>query len=151
MRVNDCIHPCDCRFAIQSAKACAIAEKQFAVNQRIALVLARPRRFERPTPAFGGQYSIQLSYGRAEAWNIAFLAVGVHCFLGFTVPGPFGFVRQRQHTADNDQRWRLDILRQRRGGEICQRCRDEAFFGLCCLVDQCCRRTGRQAVCDQFP
>ena len=29
--------------------------------------LARPRRFERPTPAFGGQYSIQLSYGRAGA------------------------------------------------------------------------------------
>ncbi len=28
--------------------------------------LARPRRLERPTPAFGGQYSIQLSYGRAE-------------------------------------------------------------------------------------
>ena len=26
--------------------------------------LARPRRLERPTPAFGGQYSIQLSYGR---------------------------------------------------------------------------------------
>jgi hypothetical protein len=26
--------------------------------------LVRPRRFERPTPAFGGQYSIQLSYGR---------------------------------------------------------------------------------------
>ena len=26
--------------------------------------LARPRRFERPTLAFGGQYSIKLSYGR---------------------------------------------------------------------------------------
>ncbi len=27
----------------------------------------RPKRFERSTPAFGGQYSIQLSYGRAGA------------------------------------------------------------------------------------
>jgi hypothetical protein len=31
--------------------------------------MARPRRFERPTPAFGGQYSIQLSYGRGVARN----------------------------------------------------------------------------------
>ena len=28
--------------------------------------MARPARFERTTPAFGGQYSIQLSYGRLE-------------------------------------------------------------------------------------
>ena len=33
-------------------------------SKKPAESLARPRRFERPTPAFGGQYSIQLSYGR---------------------------------------------------------------------------------------
>ena len=32
--------------------------------------LARPRRFERPTPAFGGQYSIQLSYGRGGDYEV---------------------------------------------------------------------------------
>ena len=35
-------------------------------NDRYRGNVARPRRFERPTPAFGGQYSIQLSYGREE-------------------------------------------------------------------------------------
>ncbi len=29
--------------------------------------MARPARLERTTPAFGGQYSIQLSYGREAA------------------------------------------------------------------------------------
>ena len=28
--------------------------------------MVRPRRFERPTNAFGGHYSIQLSYGRKK-------------------------------------------------------------------------------------
>ena len=38
-------------------------EREQAMREKMGK-LARPRRFERPTPAFGGQYSIQLSYGR---------------------------------------------------------------------------------------
>ncbi len=40
-------------------------------NWGTAWNVARPRRFERPTPAFGGQYSIQLSYGRGGLHGLA--------------------------------------------------------------------------------
>jgi hypothetical protein len=38
----------------------------------IAKLLVHPARFERATPAFGGQYSIQLSYGcLGVLWNLS--------------------------------------------------------------------------------
>lgn len=40
----------------------SVATKYMFINQK----MARPRGFEPLTPAFGGLYSIQLSYGRYE-------------------------------------------------------------------------------------
>ena len=42
------------------------------------LNLVRPERFEPPTPAFGGQYSIQLSYGRIRREILPFAPRRVH-------------------------------------------------------------------------
>ncbi len=39
--------------------------KKPAFLQVFSLFLARPERFERPTPWFVAKYSIQLSYGRS--------------------------------------------------------------------------------------
>ena len=40
------------------------------LTDRAAFDLVRLRRFERPTTAFGGQYSIQLSYRRFKALRL---------------------------------------------------------------------------------
>ncbi len=39
-------------------------KKRPLISRKLLFYMARPRRFERPTTAFGGLYSIQLSYGR---------------------------------------------------------------------------------------
>ena len=39
--------------------------------------LARPERFELPTPWFVAKYSIQLSYGRAVRMNVSAEASGI--------------------------------------------------------------------------
>ena len=43
------------------------------------ILLARPERFERPTPWFVAKYSIQLSYGRLAVVKGAIIQSGCAC------------------------------------------------------------------------
>jgi hypothetical protein len=53
-------------------------------------LLARPTRFERATPAFGGQYYIQLSYGRVREVNDSgFQSAASTCVLSDLRPSPY--------------------------------------------------------------
>ena len=47
------------------ARAVAGMKKGTSAEVPFFMYLARPERFERPTPWFVAKYSIQLSYGRA--------------------------------------------------------------------------------------
>ena len=94
------------------------------------LRLARPRRFERPTPAFGGQYSIQLSYERLEGAKYSF-------FRPFrpSIPRSGGLTSQRKNTANDDQGGWADGFGDSRGFKVLQRGRDETFLGQRGLVN----------------
>ena len=43
--------------------------------------MARPERFELPTPWFVARYSIQLSYGRNNLWNYPNRGIGLSSHL----------------------------------------------------------------------